>query len=125
MTGDKSAALSKKSFLNTFYKQKANFYEVEAPDFFLALLLGLAAGSEKQSVHFALRDTVMPSHSLIASNLLLVNPLLYRWKADPHLQSRIAKLQQALNSPFGFAVLLHRDAIVTTTKFPVDSVASA
>src|SRR6202140_1667654 len=96
-----------------------------APDFFFALLLGLATGSEKQSVHFALRDTMMSSRSPIASNLLLVNPLLNRWKADPQLQSCISKLQQSLNIPFGFAVLLHRDAIVTTTKFPVNSVASA
>jgi hypothetical protein len=59
----------------------------------------------------------MSSRSPIASNLLLVNPLLNRWKADPQLQSCISKLQQSLNISLGFAVLLHRDAIVTTTKF--------
>jgi hypothetical protein len=96
-----------------------------APDFFLALLLGLATGSEKQSVHFAQRDTMMSSGSLIALNLLLVNPLLNRGKADPQLQSCISQFQQSLNIPLGFAVLLHRDAIVTTTKFPVNAVASA
>ena len=37
LSGNKDVALSKKSFLNTFYKQKANFYEVEEPDFFLAI----------------------------------------------------------------------------------------
>jgi hypothetical protein len=47
-----------------------------APDFFFALFLGLATGSEEQSVHFALRDSMMFSRSPIASNLLLVNPLL-------------------------------------------------
>ena len=47
-----------------------------APDFFFALFLGLATGSEEQSVHFALRDRMMFSRSPIASNLLLVNPLL-------------------------------------------------
>jgi len=52
-------------------------------------------------------------------------PLLNRWKADPQLQSCISKLQQSLNIPFGFAVLLHRDAVVTITKFPVNSVAFA
>jgi hypothetical protein len=47
-------------------------------DFFFAWLLGVAPGSEKQSVHFALRDTMMSSRSPIASNLLLVNLLLHR-----------------------------------------------
>jgi len=37
VNGDKDFALSKHSFLNTFYKQKANFYEVNEPDFFLAV----------------------------------------------------------------------------------------
>src|ERR1700686_517717 len=96
-----------------------------APDFFFALLLGLATGSEKQSVHFALRNTMMSSHSLIASNLLLVNPLLDRWEADPKLQGCVTKLQRSLTIPSGFAILLHRDAIVATTKFSVNSVASA
>jgi hypothetical protein len=50
---------------------------------------------------------------------------LNRWKADPQLQSCISKLQQSLNIPFGFAVLLHRDAVVTITKFPVNSFAFA
>ena len=67
----------------------------------------------------------MSSRSTIALNLLLVNPLLNRGKADPELQSCISKLAESPNIPFGFAVLLHRDAIVTTTKFPVNAVASA
>ena len=37
ISGNKDVALSKKSFLNTFYKQKANFYEVDSKDFFLAV----------------------------------------------------------------------------------------
>jgi hypothetical protein len=68
---------------------------------------------------------MMSAHSLIAANLLPVNPLLNRWKANPQLQSCISKLQQSLYIPFGFADLPHRDAIVPTTKFPVNSVASA
>jgi len=36
-TGDKSSFKSKKSLFNTFYTTKANFLEVDAPDFFLAL----------------------------------------------------------------------------------------
>lgn len=37
LSGNKDIALSKKPFLNTFYKQQANFYEVDVPDFFLAV----------------------------------------------------------------------------------------
>lgn len=36
-TGDKSSFNSKKPFLNTFYKTRANLVEVDVPDFFLAL----------------------------------------------------------------------------------------
>lgn len=36
-TGDKSSFQSKKPLFNTFYTTKANFLEVDAPDFFLAL----------------------------------------------------------------------------------------
>jgi hypothetical protein len=108
--------------LNSSYQLIAT---TQAPDFIFALLLGLGAGSEKQPVHFALRNTMMSSRSPIASNLVPVNPLLNRWKTDPQLQSCVSKLQQSLNIPLGFAVLAHRDAIVTTTKFPVNSVASA
>ena len=35
--GDKSFAISKKPVFNVFYKQKANFFEVNEPDFFLAV----------------------------------------------------------------------------------------
>jgi hypothetical protein len=41
------------------------------------------------------------------------------------LQGRISKLQQSLDIPFGFANLLHRDAMVATTKFSVNSAGSA
>jgi hypothetical protein len=68
---------------------------------------------------------MMSSRSAIASNLLLVNPLLNRGKADSQLQSCIWQPQQFLNTPFGFAVLPHRDAIVTATKFPVNFISSA
>ncbi len=68
---------------------------------------------------------MMSSGSLIASNLLFVNPLLNGWEADPQLQSCISKLQHSLEIPFGLAVLLHGDAIVATTKFPVKPIACA
>lgn len=37
VTGDKTDFVSKKSVWNTFYKTKANFIEVNSPDFFLAV----------------------------------------------------------------------------------------
>lgn len=37
VTGNKDSFLSKKPFLNAFYKDKANFYEVNEKDFFLAV----------------------------------------------------------------------------------------
>jgi hypothetical protein len=37
VTGDKSSFASKKSWWNAFYKTKANFLEVDVPDFFLAV----------------------------------------------------------------------------------------
>ena len=67
----------------------------------------------------------MSSRRLIASNLLLVNRLLNCRKADPQLQSCISQPQQFLNIPFGFAVLLHRAAIVATTKSTFNSIAFA
>jgi hypothetical protein len=67
----------------------------------------------------------MSSGGLDAANLLLIYPLLDRGKADPQLQGRVAELQQSLIIPFGFAVLLHRDAIVTIMKYAVNSVAAA
>jgi hypothetical protein len=48
---------------------------------------------------------MMSFRSLIAANLLPANSLLNSWEADPRLQSRISKLRQFLNVPFGFAVL--------------------
>jgi hypothetical protein len=66
---------------------------------------------------------MMSSRRLMASNFLLVNPLLNGWEADPQLQSCISKLQQSFNIAFEFAVLPHRDAIVAATKLPVNSVA--
>jgi hypothetical protein len=60
-----------------------------------------------------------------AANFLLVNPLLDRREADPQLQGRLSKLQQFLNIPFGFALVLHPDAIVARTKFSVNSASFA
>ena len=37
VTGNKDSFLSKRPFLNAFYKDKANFYEVNEKDFFLAI----------------------------------------------------------------------------------------
>ena len=65
-------------------------------------------GPKEQSVHFALWNTVVSSGSANAANLLLVNPLLNRGKADPQLQSRISQPQQRLSILFGLVVLPHR-----------------
>jgi hypothetical protein len=41
------------------------------------------------------------------------------------LQGCVPKLQQFVKIPFGFAVFLHRNAMVAATKFSVNSAASA
>jgi hypothetical protein len=51
----------------------------------LTLCLGFASRPEKQPIHFPFWNAVMASSGSNAANFLLVNPLLYRWKANPQL----------------------------------------
>src|SRR4029077_10826068 len=66
---------------------------------------------------------MMSPCGLDAANLLLVNPLLDRGKADPQLQSRVTELQQLLILLSGFAVPRHRSEIVQSMQSRVNRIA--
>jgi hypothetical protein len=89
-----------------------------------AILLGSASRPEKEPVDFTLGDAVMSSGRLQAANLLLVDPLLDRGKADPQLQSRVTELQQLSVLWSGFAVAQHWRKIVQSSRGAVNPLRS-
>ena len=66
----------------------------DAANYLLAFRLRFALGSEEEPVQFALRDAMMSSGRSDAANLLPVDPLFDRGKADSQLQSCVPELQQ-------------------------------
>ena len=57
----------------------------DASNHIMALLLGSAAGPEKQAIHLSERNSMMAPRSSNAANLLSINPLFDGGKADPQL----------------------------------------
>lgn len=98
--GDKSSFLSKKDFLNTFYKTKANFFEVDNKDFFMAInpMLNLHGGGESEdgSQQLFINSRGVTVRGLIAGKVGFSSTLIENQERGPRYFQREVKAYDAV-----------------------------